>query len=249
MIYLDGLDNSDSSIKLRLHTDVVATSTFGNFSEAVTKNQAFDGNTPLILPQQTHSTNVALVNNPSDEYPDTDALITSMRGIAIGIRTADCVPILLYASDIHHIAAIHAGWKGSLNGIIDNTLSILFEKGASPHYIYACFGAAICRQCYEVDESLAQQFREKGFDDCIYYDRIDPLTNTPFDCRKPHLDLIKVNTRRMIDCGLPAKNIQTQSHCTRHFSIERDGMPDFPYHSWRRNPQTEFRNVTYITMP
>ena len=179
------------------------------------------------MPMQTHTTNVVWISEraaiespdgePSPILPDTDALITDTSNITIGVRTADCVPILLYADDIKAVAAIHAGWKGTINGIVDKAIDMLIEKGSDPTQIFACFGPSICRQCYEIDIALAQQFIDAGFADCITYDDIfDPLTSKAFAQRKPHLDLIKVNTKRMIDKGLTPSNINTSSPCTRH---------------------------------
>ena len=207
----------------QLHPDVVAV-----FSSSLPLATA-TSQTPsaILLPQQTHTANVAWVTpdllteridlNPSPLFPDTDALITDINGLTIGVRTADCVPILLYAADIKAVAAIHAGWKGTINGIVDNAIDMLIDKGSVPTHIFACFGPSICRQCYEIDFALAQQFIDAGFADCITYDDIiDPLTGKAFAQRKPHLDLVKVNFKRMINKGLTSHNINTSSPCTRH---------------------------------
>ena len=70
----------------------------------------------VLLPVQTHSCTVAEVDSPCP-LPDTDAIITRTPGLRIGVRTADCVPLLLHAPDIRAVAAIHAGWKGTLGNI------------------------------------------------------------------------------------------------------------------------------------
>lgn len=207
----------------QLHPDVVAV-----FSSSLPLATA-TSQTPsaILLPQQTHTANVAWVTpdllperidlNPSPLFPDTDALITDIDGLTIGVRTADCVPILLYAADIKAVAAIHAGWKGTLHGIVDNVIDMLTDRGCDPTKIHACFGPSICPQCYEVDPSLAQQFIDAGFADSVIYSHtIDPLTGHAFAQRKPHLDLVKVNFKRMINKGLASNNINTLSPCTRH---------------------------------
>jgi YfiH family protein len=207
----------------QLHPDVVAV-----FSSSLPLATA-TSQTPsaILLPQQTHTANVAWVTpdllperidlNPSPLFPDTDALITDIDGLTIGVRTADCVPILLYAADIKAVAAIHAGWKGTLHGIVDNVIDMLTDRGCDPTKIHACFGPSICPQCYEVDPSLAQQFIDAGFTDSVISSHtIDPLTGNAFAQRKPHLDLVKVNFKRMINKGLASNNINTLSPCTRH---------------------------------
>lgn len=70
----------------------------------------------LLMPRQTHTVNVAVAENPEEEFPDTDALVTFKRGLMIGVRTADCVPIVIWSPDAEGVAAVHAGWKGTLEG-------------------------------------------------------------------------------------------------------------------------------------
>jgi YfiH family protein len=183
------------------------------------------------------------------------ALITDIDGLTIGVRTADCVPILLYAADIKAVAAIHAGWKGTLHGIVDNVIDMLTDRGCDPTKIHACFGPSICPQCYEVDPSLAQQFIDAGFANSVIYSHtIDPLTGNAFAQRKPHLDLVKVNFKRMINKGLASNNINTLSPCTRHHRSDNPsasataGSEAFTFHSWRRDPGTPARLITAITL-
>ena len=245
----------------QLHPDVVAV-----FSSSLPLATAAS-QTPsaILLPQQTHTANVAWVTpdllperidlNPSPLFPDTDALITDINSLTIGVRTADCVPILLYAADIKAVAAIHAGWKGTLHGIVDNVIDMLTDRGCDPTKIHACFGPSICPQCYEVDPSLAQQFIDAGFADSVSYSHtIDPLTGNAFAQRKPHLDLVKVNFKRMINKGLASNNINTSSPCTRHHcsatpsASATASSEAFTFHSWRRDPGTPARLITAITL-
>lgn len=200
---------------------------------------------PLILPRQTHSCNIACVENIADEYPDTDALVTRLKNVAIGIRTADCVPILLYAADTKTIGAVHAGWKGTLGGILSDTIDLLLSAGSNPENIHACFCPAICPDCFEVDNDLADKFRAAGFENHITHCRIDPLTMKPFENTKPHIDLIGCNIRRLIRKGIPMQNISLPLHCTRHSEIENRKA----YHSWRRTPGTANRNISFIFIP
>lgn len=241
----------------QLHHDVAA-----GFTSIHRLPGSVESTRHILLPQQTHTTNVAWVcddnlpaiieNSPCDAFPDTDALITSLRGVTIGVRTADCVPILLYAADIKAVAAVHAGWKGSLHGIVDVTISELIDHGANPLKIHACFGPSICSECYEVDETLAQIFSDAGFGDCVSSAPvIDPLESKFFPENKPHLNLIKVNINRLISNGIQACNINPQSFCTRHFACS-DGVVVnqlyYPFHSWRRTPSTPHRIITAITI-
>ncbi len=222
------------------------------------------GEYPLLLPQQTHSTNVQWVSEETDLgcishdtlaqtvaiFPDTDGLLTTRRGLAIGVRTADCLPVLLYARDIQAVGAVHAGWRGSLAGIAAKAVEMLLEKGAQPQEIFVRFGPHICHRCYEVDEALAAQFRDAGFADCVLpTPKFDPLTEEPFEASKPHIDLVRVNKVQMHRLGVPVANFFDSELCTRHTSltmIADDGATTiYPYHSWRRNPGSEARNTTF----
>lgn len=177
----------------------------------------------VLLPVQTHSCNVAEVDSPHP-LPDTDAIITRRPGLRIGVRTADCVPLLLHAPDIRAVAAIHAGWKGTLGDIAGNAVRYLIEAGASPLLMQAAFGPSICGACYEVSAELADDFRRAGFSDCISGSR--------------HVDLEAVNRSRLLALGLQAENISPKQMCT----FETAALP-----SWRRCA-TDRRLLTWIML-
>ncbi len=175
----------------------------------------------VVLPKQTHSCRVAIV--PDEQcLDDTDALITRSAHLPIGVRTADCVPVLLHAPDIRAVGAVHAGWKGSLGGIVSEAVEQLKRLGADPALMLAAFGPSICGECYEVSHELADKFRSAGFSECIIGDR--------------NLDLEAVNRARLIRAGLSKGNIQPKPCCTFQ-------TPFLP--SWRR-AHTDSRLVTWI---
>lgn len=178
----------------------------------------------VLMPVQTHSCNVAEVKAGSASPEDSDALICRQAGVRIGVRTADCVPILLYAPDISAVAAVHAGWKGSLNGIVNNTLERLRAMGADISRIEACFGPSICGSCYEVSPEMIAEFKGAGFGECVIGER--------------NLDLEAVNHQLLRECGVAEENIGSLHICTR----ETPGLP-----SWRRE-QSPRRLVTYISI-
>ncbi|MDE6097651.1 MAG: polyphenol oxidase family protein [Muribaculaceae bacterium] len=194
----------------------------GRVSAGVCSDANTLGNT-ILLPSQTHSCNVAVADRMC-VLPDTDAVVTRVPGLRIGIRTADCIPLLLYAPDIGAIAAIHAGWRGSLGGIATRTVSVLQGIGADVSLLQAAFGPGICVSCYEVSAELAEEFRKAGFSDCIAGTR--------------HLDLEAVNRRRLTDMGVPPENIRPKSRCT----FETPALP-----SWRRDATTK-RLVSWIEL-
>ena len=93
----------------------------------------------LLLMHQTHSNKVTIINNKNKNSKKfySDAIITNIKGLALGVVTADCVPILLYDQKNETIACIHAGWKGAFSGIIENTIGKL-KKLNSNNKIYSC---------------------------------------------------------------------------------------------------------------
>ena len=117
----------------------------------------------LVLMNQTHSNKVIEINkNNYSKKINADAMITKMKGVAIGVVTADCAPIILYDKKNGIIGCVHAGWKGAYLDIIKNTI-IRFKKLNANNKIYACVGPCIGRKSYEVDESFYNKFVSKSF--------------------------------------------------------------------------------------
>ena len=116
----------------------------------------------LILMHQTHSNKVIEIKkNNLKRKIKSDAMITRLRGFALGVLTADCVPILLFDSKNNIIGCIHAGWRGAFSDIIKKT--ILKIKSISPNNkIYACVGPCIGKENYEVDTRFFKKFIKKS---------------------------------------------------------------------------------------
>jgi YfiH family protein len=114
---------------------------------------------PLVTLRQFHSDVIHVAAAPCEEAPKADAVITSTPGLLLGVQTADCVPILLADSRRRVVAAIHAGWRGTLARIAAKTLGQMRMKfGTRPRDIVAALGPAIGRCCYEVGPKVAQAF-------------------------------------------------------------------------------------------
>ena len=114
---------------------------------------------PLITLRQFHSDVIHVAAAPSAEAPKADALITGTPGLLLGVQTADCVPILLADTRRRVVAAIHAGWRGTLARIAVKTLGQMrMEFGTRPRDVVAALGPAIGRCCYEVGPEVAQAF-------------------------------------------------------------------------------------------
>jgi YfiH family protein len=116
----------------------------------------------LKIVNQVHSTDVQVVTEVNDITQKTpaDALVTNLPNVAIAVYTADCVPIIFSSNDGKVIGVCHAGWKGAINGIIQNTLKSMKTLGAGD--IRACIGPAISQNSYEVDQNYRITFLENS---------------------------------------------------------------------------------------
>lgn len=116
----------------------------------------------LATVHQIHSADVVAVTTPwpDDERPHADALVTDWPGLAIGIVTADCAPVLLADERAGIIGAAHAGWRGAFTGVIANTVAAMETLGADRGRIAAAVGPCIARKSYEVDEAFLRRFAE-----------------------------------------------------------------------------------------
>lgn len=112
----------------------------------------------LVTPYQIHSAECITVRAPFDERPRGDALVTDRPGLALGILTADCAPVLLSDRAAGVVGAAHAGWKGALGGVTDSTILAMEALGARRERIAAAIGPCIARASYEVDAAFAQRF-------------------------------------------------------------------------------------------
>lgn len=116
----------------------------------------------LVTAKQVHGTGVAEVTGPwAGAVPELDALVTSTPGIALGILTADCAPVLLADLAAGVIGAAHAGWRGALAGIIEATLAAMTRLGAQAPRIRAAVGPSIAQASYEIGPKFLAEFVER----------------------------------------------------------------------------------------
>ncbi len=113
----------------------------------------------LVRVRQIHSALCLTAGEwTEDARPEADALVTDRRGIALGIVTADCAPVLFADTQAGVIGAAHAGWKGALGGVTDATIAAMEALGATHANIAAAIGPCIARRSYEVDEGFRTRF-------------------------------------------------------------------------------------------
>ncbi|MGY9005963.1 MAG: peptidoglycan editing factor PgeF, partial [Alphaproteobacteria bacterium] len=112
----------------------------------------------LVTVHQVHSAKPVIINGPHNPADHADAMVTNQSGVALGILTADCVPILMASQDGTVIGAAHAGWRGALSGIIEATLDAMESIGANGKTITAAIGPSIGQQSYEVGPEFPAPF-------------------------------------------------------------------------------------------
>ena len=151
--------------------------------------------TKLILMHQTHSNKVVEIKKYNYKNKiNADAIVTKMSGIAIGVLTADCVPIIIYDIKNKIIGCIHAGWKGAFSGIIYNAIKKV-KKLNSNNEIYASVGPCIGEKNYEVDIKFYKKFISKSKKNKIYF-RHKNKTKKLFNLRKFVTNkLLKLNVK------------------------------------------------------
>lgn len=156
--------------------------------------QKFIGASKLVTLFQNHTNICIEINEDTENEHNADAMVTNVKGIAIGILTADCAPILFYDSEKNVIGAAHAGWRGAAFGIIESTIKMMEALGCNTKNITAAIGPCIWKNSYEIDEEFMQHFHGKG--DCFC------LVN-----HKMHFDLPKFCYKKLVECGVQEKNI------------------------------------------
>jgi len=181
----------------------------------------------LVTLHQIHSPTAIAVTAPfpDDARPHADALVTDRPGLALGILTADCTPILFADVQAGVVGAAHAGWKGALGGVIEATVSAMEELGACRADIAAAIGPTIARKSYEVDEAFLRRFADA-----------DPANERFFAAgREGHyqFDLEGFVVARLAVSSLTrieAGGLDTYSQPDRFFSYRRamhGGEPDY----------------------
>jgi len=118
---------------------------------------------------QIHSDKVISLTSVPDERLEADGMVTATSGIALGILTADCTPILFADRNAGVIGAAHAGWKGAIGGVIENTIKQMESLGANRKNIAAAIGPTISQDSYEVGAEFSDKFLEESKANTIFF--------------------------------------------------------------------------------
>jgi len=173
----------------------------------------------LLTVYQVHSPNVIVADKPwaADAAPEGDALVTATRGLALGILTADCTPILFADPEAGVIGAAHAGWKGAIGGVLEATIDAMTSLGAKPAQISCSVGPTISQANYEVGPEFQKQFVAEAPDNNIYFIPSARENHFQFDLSRfvaDRLDRLGINSIDNI-------NLCTYADATRFFSYRR----------------------------
>lgn len=186
----------------------------------------------LSLLNQVHGTEVVTVttsntHSNTQPLPSADAQVTDRAGVLLGILTADCYPLLLEDPQAGVIGAAHAGWKGTLKRIAEQTVLAMQQLGARPERIRAAVGPGISAPHYAVGSEVARQFEAAGLG-----------AHLTLKSEAVHLDLAAANQQVLLEAGLLPEQIWRSERC----SLE----PDF--YSHRRDAGQTGRMLALIGM-
>ena len=212
----------------------------GDHEECIARNMQSLKNllnvSQVVMPHQVHGTEVFQLKHPApwenmtDSLEGVDALITDVKGVCIGVSTADCIPILLYDEAHHAAAAIHAGWRGTVKRIAEETVRSMRDAfGTQPELLRAVIGPGISLASFEVGDEVYDQFRIVGFPiDRIArrYPILPPFGGTEGGF-KWHLDLPLCNRLQLEAVGV--RQIEMSGICTylqsdEYFSARKLGV-------------------------
>lgn len=179
----------------------------------------------FIIPKQTHGDKIVIVTetNSFDVFENTDALVTNIPSITLSVKTADCVPILLFDPVKKAIGAVHSGWRGTAQNIAGKTVKTMSQTfGSEPENIIVAIGPCIGSKNYEVGIEVLQKIKSVTSDHKRIFDSENIKTGKAF------LDLTHANVQLCLQAGIKEKNIDTLELCTftmkdDFFSARRDG--------------------------
>lgn len=137
----------------------------------------------LLSVHQHHSADAVVAESPwsRENAPRADALVTKRPGLAIGVSSADCLPVLFADAHAGVIGAAHAGWRGALSGVLEATVDAMERLGAARKSISAALGPAISQAAYEVGEDFEQVFLEADAGNARFFTRPAPQAKPRFD--------------------------------------------------------------------
>ena len=171
----------------------------------------------LATLRQIHSADCVAACGRAGVLGEGDALLERTPGAVVAVRTADCIPILLADARNRAVAAVHAGWRGTVAEIAVRAVEAMArEFGTRPEDLHAAIGPGIGVCCYEVGPEVAAHFGAAG---------------------RAHVDVAEANRRQLAACGVPAERIYVAGLCTACLT---------EFHSFRRDRESAGRQYSFV---
>lgn len=189
----------------------------------------------LILPRQTHSCKTIVIDKnflaltteeQKEKLEGIDAIVTDIPQTCIGVSTADCIPLLLYDTGKRAVAAIHAGWRGTVARIAEKCIEVMIKHyDSDPADIKAIIAPGISMDAFEIGDEVYERFAECGFP----MEKIAARYPTATGGTKWHIDLWEANRLQLLGKGMRQENIHISGICTyslhsEFFSARRLGI-------------------------
>lgn len=200
----------------------------GDAVEAINKNRRLLAEelgisaSNIIMPHQTHGIESRHIANDFLSLPvnvqrmildGVDAVMTNVKGVCIGVSTADCIPVLLYDPVHKAVCAVHAGWRGTVSRIVMKAVTEMrLVYGSSASDLHAFIAPGISLEAFEVGNEVYEEFANANFD-MESISKQMKVAGTDFDY-KWHIDLKECNRLQLAQCGLAVENIQVSDICT-----------------------------------
>ena len=199
---------------------------------------SFPAKSSLFLPHhQVHGTTTRIIDRTFISLnalqqtlllDGVDALCTNLTNVCVCVKTADCIPVLLWDEDTHVVSAVHAGWKGTRLRIVEHNIDVLVETyGVNPSNLKAIIGPGIGPDSFEIGDEVYDDFACHGFDMSTIARRYPNSHPTPSQPEKWHIDLWECNRQQLMQKGINPENIHVSGIDT-YQNYEN-------YHSARRN--------------
>jgi YfiH family protein len=171
----------------------------------------------LATLKQIHSSTCVPAEGRPGILAEGDALLEDTPGAVVAVKTADCIPVLLIDDRHHAVAAVHAGWRGTVARIVPKAIAAMQERfGTAPADLHGAVGPGIGKCCYEVGPEVAEQFGLAG---------------------RGHVDLPEANRLQLVEAGVAPERIYVAGLCTRCHAED--------FHSFRRDREASGRMYSF----
>ena len=212
---------------------------FGNRNSRTEELKSYFPDIELKLLKQTHSNHVQLYEQSTlHQEAQGDAHITGIKQVALGIKTADCIPVMIFDPDLRMIAAIHAGWRGVENEIIIKTGQHLKALGSTLRRAQAWVGPHIGFESFEIGLDVASQLL-KAFEAVRGY-------SSPSDIAKAHEDKNKIYLNLTLIASAQIRSLGIDDDRMNVMQINTVASPE--HHSFRRDGKLAGRQISFIAL-